>query len=1009
MGINTDLNQEQGLEPPDLTEPIVTAAAEPQESPASTGDSAFTGEETEVALLGRLFRISGAAKEIVKTGVHNKPAAFKIKKTTEGPAFTTTAKSDDPPIMDPLDNLDPARAQKLSDEADAKLESGADKTYNLNQNIHLNYEVFAGHKGFEKIQQGLAEHLRVQIQKQRRGDPETGVRSDEIRDAMARDLSEDPKFHAWYMTQGPGSTLNDSQVAAGHMMLVASAKELRERAMFMRRHAVGDQLLPAQVAFLEALNVHKQILVKYMGYRAEAGRALRAFQGNSLLGGEGPMRQARMEEIIRTYGAGIDIDTIADRVMSTDHVLGLNQTIRASDKSLSKWGMAASENMVGSILIGGSTATVNFAGNFGMIGRHLWNVGLASRLGKFTTRHEEIEIGEATAHMMGMLMGMRDAGRAFSVSMRTTEPYGGSAKFEGVRDKAITAEALQGRIIKPGNVAGWAVNTYGHIARAAMERILGPTDAWFKVLNERGMWAQLSFRHAMQQARKQDLDNTQFKAILAETLENPDKDMLQRMVEHGEYQTFTNPLEDVGRTVQKLINKSTFGKLIVPVYRTPVQITKVGFLEDTPIGFAFRAYREKMFPKPEPGTEALTPRQIEDAQMAHARMMTGMGIMSWFSMLAYEDRLTGSGPRNSNARLALKESRPPRSMATEFDEHGRPIKWTSFDRFEPFSLQIGLIADIADVIKVSQHMDLDDTQMEWLNTAASAMVVAITENTFNKTYMRSVNDTINSATDPARYLQRWAASMINAQIPMSALRRDMRKTVDPIHRQVAGILEPLQNSMPYLSDDLPPLTFLNGDDKPIEHIFNLPFKEYEIDPTPMIMENGRLWDSVQQVAISLPSEEIGGVKLDGHLKYDLIKISRKGILVNPEDTSDYLVPGYDPDAHYSERVKPAAGGTQYFNFEQFIEHVMRSDIYNDPLTTDFMRVEMLSKVTGKFHLASRKFLMTNNQELADAVMLRKQNQLRRRHGRERADQLMIDRGIEPIEPTGGVNIFRSLF
>ena len=992
--------------------PLDNLTTESQESPAPSGDSAFTGtdpvftgEEIDVALWGRVTRTPRAITAILTSGGSNKPAAFKIRRT-DGKPFTFTKKGEKEKVTDPND-IDPVRAKELADEYDAILQSGIGAHYDLDQSIHLNYDNFSTAKDFETAHQAMAEHISRSIDEARRG-----VVSDEARDALARDLSDDPKFLAKFLRQGPGATLNDSEIIAAHKILEASARMLKERAMFMRRHATGDQLVPAQMAFLQSFNVHKQVLAQYMGRRAESGRALRAWQGNSLLGSDVQVRDARMKELIEQYGSGMDIDRIADQVLASDSLFGVNKTVKHHTGGISKWGAALTENMVGSILSGGSTASVNLVGNTAMVGRHVWNTAVASRLGRFTSRHHEIEVGEAMANIFGVLMGFKDASKAFLVSLRTTEPYGGSAKFEGVREKAISANALG---FKKGGMLGWLADVYGHIARAPMERILGPSDAFFKVINERGMWAQLAYRQAVKEAREEGLDGDGFKARLSAILGDPSQNTLNRMVEHGEKQTFTNPLGDAGMAIQKLINKTAIGKMFVPVFRTPVQITKVGFFEDSPLGFLMPSYRRRMFPKPEPGTDTLTARQIEDAQMARSQMMTGIGIMTWFGLAAWEGNLTGTGPGTSDARKALKASRPPRSLAIEFDEYGRPTKWMSFDRMEPWSLTIGLIADFADVMKLAHHMDLDETQEEWRDSFAAAMVTALAENTLNKTYMRGVNEAIDAVTDSKRYAERWAASFVNAQIPLSGARRDWRKASDIYMREAQGILDKLKNSLPYWSKDLPKLQSINGEYIEYEHVLNLSLKEYETDPSPLDQENGRLWDSVEAVALKTISREISGVKLDSSQYHDLMQIRSKGIMVMPSISAngeftirEHLIPLYNKGAEFESRVTPI-NKPGFVNFEGAIEAMMLSPAYNNPMTTDYMRVHLLSTVQKKFDNAARKFLQANDSDVGDAVMLYAQNQKRRLYGQERTDQALIDQGIEPIKPTGGTSPLKSLF
>ena len=329
---------------------------------------------------------------------------------------------------------------------------------------------------------------------------------------------------------------------------------------------------------------------------------------------------------------------------------------------------------------------------------------------------------------------------------------------------------------------------------------------------------------------------------------------------------------------------------------------------------------------------------------------------------------------------------------------------------EPWSLTIGLVADFADVMRVAQHMDLDQTQLDLIEQMGAALTVAVSENTLNKTYMRGVNEAMNAVQEPDRNWSRWAASMVNAQIPLSGLRRDIRKLQDPLVREAQTIMERLKSAMPYFSDDLPALQDLHGNYVEYEHILNLPLKTFFAEGDEATNEYLRLYETTQNVPVTKPGRRLYGIKLNASEYHDLQQIGRKGIKLNPL-TDKILLPNYNPDAEFDNRVRPISA-EGFMDFQEVIEYLMSSAQYNDPEVTDYARVVMIKKLQERYDQSARRFLAAHDVEkegsVAYKVMLKKQNKVRRIHGREKADQMLREQGIEVLEPTGGKSPFKSI-
>lgn len=1003
-----DLPPEQVQQPPQETPAPAGVSASEALDIDSWMDQPFGSTEEDqvlVAGLGSFGRVFRAARGIVSANKRDAvPENLRIKKPgpkTEDDYFIQVdVKEANKPIKVEGEVLrdQQARIDKI-DELDSVIEYADYQDFDTSKSWQINPQNFTSAEDFEKAQMAIAKRYRDEIDAQRRG-----VVTEEEQLKLARTLSNDPEFVNKFITQGPGSALTAEELKAARFLIVKSAENLKQSAVKWRRQSTGDDTTVAELEFLRNWNLHKELLVKWMGARAEAGRSLRAISGQTV-GDLKDKSREHLEELITAYGSGLDARGLADNIISTPNLVGINSVVAKQKSGLSKWGAFMAENMTGSILSGISTFGVNFFGNALMIGRHAASLAVASRLGKWTMGDASVvEKGEAMAYLVGTLASFNRARQAFMVSLRTAEPYGGTAKFEGAKEKAISASAFG---LDPNSIGGAALNVYGHIARAPMERILGPTDALYKVINESGQWAQLAYRQAVKDARTEGLSDQEMVARMNQYMADPSNETLMRMKEFGEYQTFTNPLGEFGRDTQKVIQKYTLGRLLVPVFRTPAQIFKVGFLEDTPLGFASGQIKKDLYPEPEPGKTQLTQTQIERMQMAQSRMTVGMMTLGTFGFLAANGSLTGSGPQERGARDATREIRPPRSFVVERDEFGNPTKWMSFDRMEPFSLQIGLIADYFEVLQASEHMDLDESQLENLTDLGSALVIAVYENTINKTYMRGINEAISAMGEPERYLERWRASFINAQIPLSGLRRDIRKMTDPMMREAETLWERLKNSMPYFSKTLPEITDIHGEYVPYDHLMNLPLKTLEVSQEATYQEYNRLFEATRIAPVVKAKPVIGGYKLNSQQKHDYQVIARNGIKLQLNDQFQVVsasLPSYDPAAPWRERIKPQGEGV---TFAGAVEAMMLSDAYNDPRITDYVRVEMIQGLQRNFDQAAREFMKIANPEVNEAMQLMMQNDLRRSVGRESADQFLRGQGVTPITPRSDQPMFRN--
>lgn len=964
--------------PPD--DPL-TVTEETPEAPVDAGASPFLDEEEYLVAMGPAVR---AILKKTKPELPKDDGAPKVVIDEDFQRENWT----DPDALTP-DEL----TQRVETQAVDLNRTSLDE-FDTTKSHHPKYETFHLHEDGKAVMAQMAESYSKEIDEARRG--EIG---DQQLAELSRELGQDPEFTLKFLTRALGEAPNAETITAARAMLVSSARRLKKLAAKIDG---GDDSSVTQAEFLNQFDFHKNWMAQYMGARAELGRGLRAMRGD-VPGPHGgaQVNQQRMAEIAESWGAHIDVRQAAKDVLANDNLEGLNAVVKESAGGMNRYAAAFIEHFVGSILSGFKTQLVNIGGNALMTAKAPLDIYIASKMGRgLPNDGEKVLAGEATAFLYGMFNSFSDATHAAAIAFKTGQNYGGVGKFELGHNKAISSEAfnLSGPMAK-------LVDLYGAAARFPMERMLGPMDAFFKHINEGGTLSQLAYRRAYNEADRLGLNLEEATGILDDAVRNPDASAIQKATEFGEYQTFQSPLDRGGRHLQSFINHFPIAKFLSPFVRTPLNAAvKVPFIEHSPLGLLTSQLRRDLFPKPRivNGKEVYEPGAVAKAQMARAKLTYGSMITFGLGYLAYHGYLTGSGPRDLNQQRAARDSGwRPRSIPVR-DESGKIVKYVSYARAEPMSVIMGTVADLAEVWRAYEHQDIDQSTQEKLEMAGAALVLAISENTVNKTFLLNVHETMRAVNDPERYFGRWLRFNANALLPASGLRRDARKLFDSHIRQAQTILEEVMNGTPGLSDKLPPAQTIWGDDKQYDTIFN-PNPVVDVERDIVDEEMARLLDATREAPITQAGKFLlsGSVDLTHEEHYRLTLLSRKHIKVNAAGQP------WVPES-YNESGEPvygsAPGSGPFFNMRERVEQIIQTPEYNglvpEKLMTNHGKIKMLRDQQADFDALARAWLMSNDKTIGDKVQLQKQNDLRKLVGDVRAEQIMRKEGVQPVGREG---------
>ena len=1003
--------------PPDLASAIAPPGAEtetiPTEAPVQAGASSLEGAETQPTFIGEEEAMAGLQGPLLRMMWPKNPIKPKFRPNVVVDQTPRMQKVDPPDT--PKARVNPATASKeaVNEQVEVDASTLLDSTLTDEkgfvkigeESYQVNFKTFHTNDDAKKVQANMAKLYAKEIDEARRG-----VVTDEALANLARQLGHDPEFIQRFLSKQIPYDQMAETVIASQAILESSARTLRDLATKITKGAAGEE---DQFRFLQQWDFHRQWMAEFMGIRATAGRTLRAFQGGVPTPQGMLVSQNRMREIVDTYGAVMDIHKVAELISANDTILGVNKVVKNQQGGMSKGGAAIAEWVIGSLLSGFKTHVINPAGNTIMWVKAPIDIQLAAMMGTpLPGGTERVYMGEASAYIMGEIMGIGDAFHAAMIAAKTGRPYGDTAKFEMGMGKAISAEAFG---IK-NQLGGAVVNGLGHFARFPMERLIGPMDAFFKVQGERGKWAQLALRHAMMDAEREGLSKAETAKRLDEYLTNPSTEVREEMVAHGLYQTFQNPLGDWGTKLQRAINGNAGAKFIVPFMRTPTNLFKVG-LGEGPIGALYRSggglrllsskYREELFPKPigkdeRTGAPIYEPGAMERVRVARARLLTGSALTTYVAYLAGAGRITGSGPRDPEDRANLMATGwRPRSVLT-FDEEGRITGARSWDRMEPISLTIGPIIDIVEALRVQQDLDPNDPWHDQVAQTIWAATFAMAENTMNKTWMMGLHNLTRAAHQPElAAVDRYLGQLVNNFAGAAGARRTWRQGQDKYQREVMGLVDELKNATPYFSESLGVKRDIWGRRMPYEAFFLNPYPgvlgyvggdSILIKQEPVDIEIQRLLELSGQSPIKkLPKRKMG-VRLDSNQYSDWVLASRAGVRMNEEGLM--WIPS---------QPEPPNDGGKWLTFRELIGDVLVAgkgtlgeQYHAQP--TDHARIEMIKMFTTSFDQAGWMEVLAIHPELNEKVLRKQQHKMGQIHGVEAAQKAYEEGNIPIIEP-----------
>ena len=665
--------------------------------------------------------------------------------------------------------------------------------------ININLDRIETPDDVKKAIGSVSETFPIEIEEARRG-----VITEEATNKLADDLGMGVED---LLSRKEGETFNAESIIASRRILNVSAERVSKLADEIIK---GNDSKQIRAQFIQTIDQHRVVQSQISGIAAEAGRALRAFQMG--VGLDGATRNRFLDDIIRLHGGDSGLEKIAQAISKAG---GDTKSISvlARKSTTRKLVDVANEMWINGLLSGPQTHLVNAFSNFTTLTTAIPERFVAEKFARGSI--DSVAKGEAAALITGMTGGINDAFRMAKETFKTGKSIFGTTKIDMPFEKALTAknfdqstDTIMGRFM---DFAGKGINL--------PTRFLESSDEFFKAMNYRMEIHAQAIRKASREKVAKGLTDVEAEALVKGFVENPDDTVAQAALHTARENTFTKPLADVklrGISAEKIdaaIRSTPMMKVVAPFTKTNLNLVEyalnrtpfaVGLLEDVRAGGLRK-------------------------DMALGRVSFGMGTMSIAAGLTVSGVLTGNGPKDRKARLALE--------ATGWQPGSMKVGNTYFkyDRFDPFGGLLGIAADTAEILgSLSRGRENEGQQ---LAIQAGSVLASFFTPEF---LVRNVNDFLDAVGGDERKMENFLSGVARSAIPFSSFARSIRKTVDPVARDTRAdpnnpfpifekTLNEIRNTIPGLSDSLPPRRNVFGEAKTFIPFLNDPDELGAID------------------------------------------------------------------------------------------------------------------------------------------------------------------------------------
>lgn len=625
-----------------------------------------------------------------------------------------------------------------------------------------------------------------------------------------------------------GEALNAEQIVALKQLYIGANENLLRVAKELND---APNSVPHQIAMRRAAATAHGIQLEFFGARAEAGRALQAFQ---MVNDAGPWRGLDLEVRLKELGGSDGAVEMAKSIMKIAENGGLPARMSTG------WDQARAGIRTiysNGLLSGFATPIVNVLGSSANMVADFGARLAAEGVGN------EMERGEALEMLAGylgtfkeafripkVLRGQESVGEALSAyAMRTKGEQGPIRALAPGLDNLMPAGVARSSREESGKVALTDPKTDKPLGAAAMAttpvgRWLGKSfrldeasplgramdvlqavmeapssanrlgDDLFAAMSARGSIRASAFRMATREGREAGWTREQINARQAELINSPTPRMIAEAEMHLREMTFSREdgkFEQALQNLRRMMDNATpipFGTVVAPFLRTPINIVSTAMRYSPLAPFSMRFRNE------------IAAGGVQ-RDMALGKISLGLAMYAVFMDMSMNGDLTGGGPGNRAQRQAME--REGINGGVDWQPYSIRIggRWWSYERIEPLAQNMALVADFSELLA---NTDWDTASQEELSEVAANLVAASGQAIFQKTTLKGTVDILSAVISGDEIaLDRELGMRASSMVPLSSAARMLRRGDDPYVRETHNIITTLKNGLPGMSDDLP--------------------------------------------------------------------------------------------------------------------------------------------------------------------------------------------------------------
>lgn len=601
----------------------------------------------------------------------------------------------------------------------------------------------------------------------------------------------------------PGKAMTAAQLDALGGYMDGLREQLDEVAVRVAAGDTTDETLAEQVKLLAQMQV---VMETYAGGTAEAGRSLNILRKmrQKLHGADTDF----LKQAIKFGGGKDHLHKIAKMLalFPKNDRIGKYRFIR----SLQKPGVAdwISWYWFTNLLSGPLTHARNTQGNLSHLSFTMAAKPASAAIdvvrSRVTNTPRSVYLGEIPHELAGIQRGFED----------------GIKKAAFLMKNGFTMENVASGEFRPPEVpGGLATNLVGRSMDAA-DLIAQSVRA----MSELHAQAYTAGRNAGHRPGTKE-----FTAFMDRTIANPPVDMMRAVKREALRTVFRQepgfltklaakmrgdiPVRLPSGRVIKMFNPM---KLVIPFVTTPSNIMRSS-AEWTPLGFASAPFNKE------------TPRERTEAA---GRALTGTMLLAPLALLVAQGLVSGSGPQDKELRDQL--------YRTGWQPNSIKIgdAWYSYSNFQPLALPLSVMANAFESYQYTGH-------------APSAFEIAAktADSVLQQSYLSGLASLQDALENPGERAQAFGEKMLTSAMPLSSLRGQVARAVDPVIRQPKTYTEALEAGDPFLSTNVRARKDAFGDEAQrggnwLSRLFS-PITISEIKDSPLEDELFRLRNDVQ--------------------------------------------------------------------------------------------------------------------------------------------------------------------